>query len=353
MEHDEQEHDGREDPDHRRPPWRGSYSRSPRLQSGEAITVANSLSPGAKQQFFDNNGNPLAGGKLFTYAAGTSTKLATKVSSAGADNQNPIILDYRGECDLWIPPNVAYKYILAPSTDTDPPTHAIWTVDQIVSLQLITLYGGVDTGSVNAYVLTFTASFTAYADGIILYWLPANTSTGASTLNVNGLGAVPLVDNDGSSLATGRVVANIITGVIYRGGKFYLLSPSVVSGSFTATITGVVGTVTGTVKYRIVNNICTLYVDASIVGTSNTVALTMLGLPTATIPSGPGGRTVPCASLADNGGTGVMGVANVSPAGVITFALMNVVGAQVLQNGAFTAANNKGVGSNWVITYPL
>ena len=35
------------------------------------------LTPSPKMQFFDANGNPLVGGKLYSYASGTSTPLAT------------------------------------------------------------------------------------------------------------------------------------------------------------------------------------------------------------------------------------------------------------------------------------
>ena len=61
--------------------------------------MAVSLSPigGAGAQFFDNNGNPLSGGKLYTYAAGTTTPQATYASAAGSTlNTNPIILDAAG-----------------------------------------------------------------------------------------------------------------------------------------------------------------------------------------------------------------------------------------------------------------
>jgi hypothetical protein len=190
--------------------------------------MPNVLTPNAKQQFFDNNGNPLVGGKLFTYAAGTSTKIATKVSASGADNANPIILDYRGECDLWIAPNVAYKFVLAPANDTDPPTRPIWTVDQLINSQLLSLYGGVDTGSVNAYALTFTAQFTAYSDGIIIYWIPSNTNTGASTVNVNGLGAVAITNQDGTALRPGQLIANNVVGILYKTGGFILLNVNAV-----------------------------------------------------------------------------------------------------------------------------
>jgi hypothetical protein len=191
--------------------------------------VTNVLTPNAKQQFFDSNGKPLVGGKLFTYAAGTSTKLATTVSALGASNSNPIVLDYRGECNLWIPPNVAYKFVLSPSTDTDPPTHAIWTVDALVSSQLVTLYGGVDTGSVNAYVINFVSNFTAYQDGIVIYWVPANANTGASTLNVNGLGPVAIINQNGSALSAGQLIANQVAVVMYKGTGFQLLSSGLAS----------------------------------------------------------------------------------------------------------------------------
>jgi hypothetical protein len=54
------------------------------------------LSPlaGAGWQFFDNNGIPLAGGLIYTYAAGTTTPQATYTTSAGnIANANPIVLD--------------------------------------------------------------------------------------------------------------------------------------------------------------------------------------------------------------------------------------------------------------------
>lgn len=89
------------------------------------------LAPVLKQHFDDNNGAPLSGGKLFTYAAGTTTKLATYTdSTGGTSNVNPVILNSRGECDLWLSPSF-YRFVLSPPTDTDPPTNPIWTVDDV------------------------------------------------------------------------------------------------------------------------------------------------------------------------------------------------------------------------------
>jgi len=90
------------------------------------------IAPYEKQRFFDAAGLPLAGGKLFTYAAGTTTKQNSYTDSTGATpNTNPIILDAAGYCNLWLDQSLAYKVTLSPSTDTDPPTNPIWTVDQL------------------------------------------------------------------------------------------------------------------------------------------------------------------------------------------------------------------------------
>lgn len=92
------------------------------------------LSPTPVFKGWDNNGLPLVGGKLFTYIAGTTTKQATYTDYTQATpNTNPIILNARGECALWLDPTKSYKLVLSPSTDTDPPTNPLpgWTVDQV------------------------------------------------------------------------------------------------------------------------------------------------------------------------------------------------------------------------------
>jgi len=86
------------------------------------------LSPigGAGWQFFTNSGVILSDGKLYTYAAGTSTAQATYTDSTGnTANTNPVILNSRGEANVWISTS-QYKYVLKDSTDT-----LIWTVDNI------------------------------------------------------------------------------------------------------------------------------------------------------------------------------------------------------------------------------
>lgn len=66
-------------------------------------------------QFFDSDGNPLAGGFVYTYAAGTTTPKATFTSQAGTtENTNPVVLDAAGRPEpngsIWI--NGSYKFVV-------------------------------------------------------------------------------------------------------------------------------------------------------------------------------------------------------------------------------------------------
>ena len=59
--------------------------------------VSLSIFGGVGAQFFDNNGNVLSGGKIYTYEAGTTTPLVTYTSSTGITaHTNPIVLESAG-----------------------------------------------------------------------------------------------------------------------------------------------------------------------------------------------------------------------------------------------------------------
>lgn len=84
------------------------------------------LTPTPVMQFLDSNGNPLSGGLLYTYAAGTTTPLATYTDYGGATpNANPVVLNSRGEASIWLS-NALYKFMLKDSTGA-----LIWTADNI------------------------------------------------------------------------------------------------------------------------------------------------------------------------------------------------------------------------------
>lgn len=89
------------------------------------------VSPFVKLQFCDDNGDPLAGAQLFVYEASTTTKATTYTDvNLLVPNTNPIVLDAAGRCVIFLEAG-SFKYVLAPSTDTDPPTSPYWTVDGV------------------------------------------------------------------------------------------------------------------------------------------------------------------------------------------------------------------------------
>ena len=75
----------------------------------------------------DSNGDPFSGGKLHTYAAGTTTNQATysNVTLTSA-NANPVILDSAGRATIYIPAGASFKYVLKDADDV-----TIWTADNI------------------------------------------------------------------------------------------------------------------------------------------------------------------------------------------------------------------------------
>jgi len=125
------------------------------------------LSPIGNRQFVDSNGNPLSGAKLFTYVAGSSTKSTVyKDSAAAASHTNPIVLDSNGSpaSPIWLDGSVTYKFVLAPSNDTDPPASPYYSWDNIDGVNSALVSGITEwlTGPTPTYVSA--TSFTLVGD---------------------------------------------------------------------------------------------------------------------------------------------------------------------------------------------
>lgn len=99
------------------------------------------LSPiGNGFQFFTTTGIPLDGGLLYTYAAGTTTPLATYTTDAGnVANTNPIVLgtDGRPPQEIWLTEGYNYKLVLA-----DSGNNVIQTYDDIYGIPSTSGAGG-------------------------------------------------------------------------------------------------------------------------------------------------------------------------------------------------------------------
>jgi len=116
------------------------------------------LSPvgGAAAQFFTNSGVILSGGKLYSYAAGTTTPKVTYTSSSGVTaHTNPIILDSAGRVpggEIWLLPQ-PYKFALYTSTDV-----LIATYDNISGLGAAAFQVDNFTGTGSQTVFTLSSA---------------------------------------------------------------------------------------------------------------------------------------------------------------------------------------------------
>lgn len=102
------------------------------------------LAPIANAQQLDANGNPLSGGKIHTYIAGTSTPAPTYADDSGAAAQtNPIILNSRGvpANPVWLQGGRSYKLVISDANDV-----VLQTIDDVTGINDV-------TGAVDQWVL--------------------------------------------------------------------------------------------------------------------------------------------------------------------------------------------------------
>lgn len=145
------------------------------------------LSPPQKLQFFlPGTTMPASGAKLFTYAAGTTTKQATYSNINQTPNTNPIILDANGQCVCFLDSTLEYDFWFSPSTDTDPPTNPYWTVGSVGYANMISglapLNSPVFTGSPTAPTPTSGDSSTNIATTQFVQNAVSSAFTGTPTV---------------------------------------------------------------------------------------------------------------------------------------------------------------------------
>jgi hypothetical protein len=191
--------------------------------------MAETLSP-VPIQDYQINGIPAVGAKVFIYTAGTTTKITTYTDSTGGTAQtNPIILNSRGEPEnqsgasvgIWLPAGTTYKMVFAPSTDTDPPTNPIWTVDNIAS-------GGTAATSFLFMNFSFTGSSSPVASALLGGWnvplaatLPANMASPNSYFHCDtnpGATFVMQVQHNGVTVGTISVTTGGVATFATTGG---------------------------------------------------------------------------------------------------------------------------------------
>jgi hypothetical protein len=153
------------------------------------------LSPvGNGFQFFTNNGEPLVGGKLDTYQAGSTTPLTTFTDSSGLiPNTNPIILgtDGRPPDTIWLSEGFFYKFVLSDANDV-----VIQTYDNLYGI--INATPPAATPIPSGGILLWSGSIGSIPAGYVL----CNGSNGTPDLRdrfVVGAGSTYAVDATGGS----------------------------------------------------------------------------------------------------------------------------------------------------------
>lgn len=177
------------------------------------MTVNISLFAGAGAQFFDDNGTPLAGGKIQTYLAGTSTPAATYTSSTGLiANTNPIILNSGGRTpqEIWLTSGLTYKFVLKDANDA-----VIGTYDNITGANDIVY---INNSANISFVQAGTGAVETTAQLKMREWVSPHDFGAVGDSNANGSAGT----NDSAAFA---LLEASFTGVaVNLQGKYYLVN---------------------------------------------------------------------------------------------------------------------------------
>jgi hypothetical protein len=200
-----------------------------------------------KARFFNASGQPLAGGFVYSYAAGTLTPKNTYTTYTGlVSNTNPVELDAAGEADIWLDGN--YKISLHDANDVE-----IWTVDGVSSFSsgAVSEYV-ITTGSANNYIANPSPPISGYTAGQAFNVVFNVTNTGPSTINFSNLGTKAIVRPSANVLVGGELVAGIVYRLVYDGTNFQIQELIYNPTGPLSTITSATSTDLGTLSTKLV-----------------------------------------------------------------------------------------------------
>jgi hypothetical protein len=210
------------------------------------------LAPVARQQFFDANGDPLALGKLYTYASGTATPSPIYTDALlQAAHPFPAVLDSGGWLTIYMPA-LAQKWILYDATNT-----LIWTVDPVSAVGLnasgvyeVIYLGGDSTSPITLAAYPSGATVDKTHAGTGLYVIDAATiasgtyvlqamilSTGGGTVSVAlvdllaGLPDTPIATVTGTSATGASGQSSAITFAAGGSAHTYAIKTKITAGS--------------------------------------------------------------------------------------------------------------------------
>lgn len=134
------------------------------------MAVSYTLMPVGRQTFFDANGDPLPGAKLYFTASGTSTPLDTYSDSTGTLNANPVICDSAGRATVYLQA-AAYKLVVKNSADVTQ-----YTVDPVAAVNVAQASGADSIGGRLTLESGVAVSTTDQSAKTTLYLTPYKTN---------------------------------------------------------------------------------------------------------------------------------------------------------------------------------
>lgn len=198
-----------------------------------AFAATGTLTPSPFFYAMDANMDPISGGKLCSYLAGTSTPVNTYSDVGLSVSQNPAIADSAGKATVYLTPGVSYKFILltAGSDTTCSTGTTVWTQDNIAAvpasasaLDVLGTAGETITAGQAVYLSDGSNSKTA---GL---WYKADASNAySSSRAITGMAPSAITISTSGTIRLGGQV----TGLTVTTGLTYYVSTT--PGSLTAT----------------------------------------------------------------------------------------------------------------------
>lgn len=183
-----------------------------------AHAVTGTPMPYVKLQFFDSSGLVCNGCKLYTYAAGTSTPLATYTTAAlSVANTNPVILDSAGRASVFLSAT-SYKFVLDSAADV-----TIWTMDNIGAVPFVNTdldIPGTAGEALTAGNVVYLSDGSGGCGATAGRWYKADADLTCSSTTAQAVGFIP---TDIASAASGSIrlsgrltgLAGLSTGSVY------------------------------------------------------------------------------------------------------------------------------------------
>lgn len=191
----------------------------------------------------------LDNGDSATILANLTTAIRNTVTTAYAGNPNGHVAGVAATAGT-VAPSIVWditNQIFWVCTTTGNAAAAVWTPDKGGGS---TTYCGLATGTANAIVLTPAVPVAAYSAGLSISFIVATTNTGATTVNVSGLGAVNLFKEGPTgpiALVGGELVAGNLVSARHDGTRLQLTATELGTAALAnaSSLTGTVAAVTG------------------------------------------------------------------------------------------------------------